>query len=124
MTKKESKDIFQKDLEIPGFEPGAFRMQSGRAATALYPRRMCQWSYQQEPSLQMSYVLTYLYCMFSCNGRAANETSACTSSLLAHEMLLMQAAAAALSFAARQTHWCHVPVLNDHQIGSKDELLL
>jgi hypothetical protein len=29
-----------KILEIPGFEPGAFRMQSGRATTALYPR---QW---------------------------------------------------------------------------------
>jgi hypothetical protein len=56
------------NLEIPGFEPGAFRMQSGRAATALYPRRMCQWSYHQEPSLQTCDDLRYKYCTHCVHG--------------------------------------------------------
>ena len=32
----------KKRLDLPGFEPGAFRMQSGRATTALYSRRDCE----------------------------------------------------------------------------------
>ena len=33
----------QKNVEMPGIEPGAFHMQSERATTALHPRLARQW---------------------------------------------------------------------------------
>ena len=43
MKKKENKEekfIYKKKVEVRGFEPRTFRMQSGRSTTELHPREV------------------------------------------------------------------------------------
>ena len=41
----------EKLLEMPGFEPGAFRMRGGHSTTELHPHRIRKWS--KMPFLKM-----------------------------------------------------------------------